>query len=102
MILADIKSAYLQGKSLDRKVVVITPAEANDNGSVLLLESLVDGSRLFYLELKNKLEKLGMNKVSGDPGMFTMQFDGKLVGIVCCHVDDLFMAGNDDFIKTES
>ena len=100
VISADIKSAFLQRKSLDRKVFVIPPAESNDNGSLWLLEKaaygLVDGSRLFYLELKTKLEKLGLKEVSGDPGMFTMHLDGKLVGIVCCHVDDLFMAGNDD------
>ena len=101
IISADIKSAFLQGKSLNRKVYVLPPSEANNNGKLWLLEKaaygLIDGSRLFYLELKGKLEKLGMKDVSGDPGMFTMHKDGKLTGIVCSHVDDLFMAGNVNF-----
>ena len=96
IISADIKSAFLQGKSLNRKVYVLPPPEANNNGKLWLLEKaaygLIDGSRLFYLELKGKLEKLGMKEVSGDPGMFTKHQDGKLTGIVCSHVDDLFMA----------
>ena len=53
----------------------------------------MDGLRLFYLELKEKLLKLGMSEVSGDSALFTMQKDGKLIGLVCSHVDDLFMAG---------
>jgi hypothetical protein len=101
VISADIKSAFLQGKSLDRKVYVVPPPEANEDGKLWLLEKaaygLVDGSRLFYLELKSKLEKLGLKEVSGDPGLFTMHQGGKLVGIVCIHVDDLFIAGNKGF-----
>ena len=101
IISADIKSAFLQGKSLDRKVYVIPPAEANASGVLWQLEKaaygLVDGSRLFYLELKEKLENLGMREVSGEPGLFTYHKDGKLVGIICSHVDDLFIAGNNFF-----
>ena len=47
---------------------------------------LIDGSRMFYLQLKNNLEKAGMRK-------------GKLIGLVCSHVDDFFMAGNNNFRK---
>ena len=95
---ADIKSAFLQGQSLDRKVYVVPPVEANESGKLWLLNKaaygLIDGSRRFYLELKSKLETLGLKEVSGDPGLFTMHKAGKLVGIICLHVDDLFMAGN--------
>lgn len=101
IISGDIKSAFLQGKSLDRKVFVIPPVEANEKGVLWLLEKgaygLMDGSRLFYLELKEKLESLGMRAVSGDSALFTKHKDGKLIGLVCVHVDDLFMAGNSDF-----
>ena len=80
IISADIKSAFLQGKSLDRKVYVVPPAEANTSGVLWQLEKaaygLVDGSSLFYLELKSKLENLGMREVSGEPGLFTFHKDG--------------------------
>ena len=97
----DIKSAFLQGKSLDRKVFVLPPPEANLKGKLWRLNKaaygLIDGSRLFYLELKEKLEELGMKNVSGDPALFTCHKDGKLEGIVCLHVDDLLMAGSKKF-----
>ena len=38
IVSADIKSAFLQGKSLDRKVYVIPPAEAKEEGNLWLLE----------------------------------------------------------------
>ena len=65
---------------------------------------LIDGSRMFYLEFKEKLEKLGMKTLSGDPAFFTLHKHDKLIGLVCVHVDDLFMAGNEAFkeiIKTQ-
>ena len=101
LVSADIKSAFLQGKSLQRKVFVIPPPEANQDGKLWLLEKaaygLVDGSRLFYLELKDRLEKVGMREVSGNSALFTMHVDGKPIGLVCSHVDDLLMAGDSQF-----
>ena len=100
---ADIKSAFLQGRSLDRQVYVIPPKEAQQEGILWLLEKgaygLLDGSRLFYLELKDKLLELGMKRVSGDLALFTLHVDGKFCGFICTHVDDLLMAGNDQFQK---
>ena len=58
LVSADIKSAFLQGKTLERKVFVVPPTEAKQNGKLWLLEKgaygLVDGSRLFYLQIKWK------------------------------------------------
>ena len=55
LVSGDIKSAFLQGMSLDRQVYVVPPMEANEPGKLWLLEKgaygLLDGSRLFYLEL---------------------------------------------------
>jgi hypothetical protein len=46
---ADIKSAFLQGKSLERDVFVIPPVEAKQKGNLWLLQKaaygLLDGSR---------------------------------------------------------
>ena len=57
----DIKSAFLQGRDLDRNVLVVPPPEANEKGKLWLLKraayGLIDGSRLFYMELKDKLEQ---------------------------------------------
>ena len=100
---ADIKAAFLQGKTLDRNVFVIPPVEAEEKGMLWLMKKaaygLIDGSRLFYLEMKHKLEKLGMKVVSGDPALFTLHRKGKLIGLACLHVDDLLLAGNSEFKK---
>ena len=104
LLSGDIKSAFLQGMALKREVFVIPPPEADESGQLWLLEKaaygLMDGSRLFYLEMKKVLEKLGMTALSGDPAFFTFHTKGKLVGFVCLHVDDLLMAGNTQFEKT--
>ena len=100
---ADIKSAFLQGRSLERDVYVVPPPEAKQDGKLWLLNKaaygLIDGSRLFYLQLKDKLESIGMREVSGNSALFTMHLKGKLIGLVSSHVDDLFMAGNKQFKK---
>ena len=97
----DIKSAFLQGKSLDREVFVLPPPEAKLKGKLWKLKKaaygLIDGARLFYLELRETLIKLGLKNVSGDPALFTYHKDGKLEGFVCFHVDDLFVAGSSAF-----
>ena len=101
LLSGDIKSAFLQGMSLQRKVYVVPPPEANEEGNLWLLEKaaygLIDGSRLFYLEMKKTLESLGMKALSGDAAFFTLHNDGHLIGFVCLHVDDLLMAGNNHF-----
>ena len=101
VISGDIKSAFLQGRCLDRDVFVIPPAEANQSGKLWLMQKaaygLVDGSRMFYLELKDKLERIGMKTVSGDPALFSYHQAGKLSGLVCVHVDDLLVLGNESF-----
>ena len=101
LLSGDIKSAFLQGKSLQRLVYVVPPPEANEEGKLWLLEKgaygLIDGSRLFYLELKKSLETLGMKALSSDSAFFTLHKDGKLIGFVGIHVDDLLMCGNSLF-----
>ena len=102
IISADVKSAFLQGKSLDRNVFVVPPVEANQHGKLWLLKKgaygLVDGSRLFYLKMKSELEGIGMKELSGAPAVFTKHSDdGELIGIICVHVDDNLIMGNNDF-----
>ena len=90
LLSGDIKSAFLQGQSLQRLVYVLPPPEAEEKGSLWLLEKgaygLIDGSRLFFLELKKALENLGMRALSGDSAFFTYHKDGKLIGFVCINL----------------
>ena len=99
----DIKSAYLQGNILNRKVFVRPPKEANSNGKLwLLLQAaygIVDGGRLFYLKLSETLCELGMHRVHSDGALFTYVKDGKFHGLVTTHSDDLILAGDNIFEK---
>ena len=97
----DIKSAYLQGKDLDREKYVRPPPEANIVGKLWLLNKaaygVLDGGRLFYLRLADELLKLGLHKVHSDGALFTFVKNGRLHGLVASHVDDLLMAGDATF-----
>ena len=97
----DIKSAFLEGKSLERQIYVSPPAEANRVGKLWLLKQaaygILDGGRKFYLKLSETLESLGLHKVHADGALFTFVKDGKLHGLVASHVDDLLIAGDDVF-----
>ena len=98
----DIKSAFLQGQELRRDVYIKPPRESSaEQGIVWKLKhglyGLKDGARQFYLSVKEELFKLGCKMCEIDPAMFFVHKDGKLSGIICCHVDDFLHAGNEYF-----
>ena len=86
---------------MNREVFVRPPKEANVKNKLWLLlqgaYGIVDGGRLFYLKLSEKLLKLGMHRVHSDWAMFTYVRNGKLHGLVTTHSDDLILAGDDIF-----
>ena len=98
----DIKSAYLQGKDLERSIYVRPPPEAMTTKLWLLKKAaygVLDGGRLFYLRLEEELEKLGLHKVHAEGALFTYVKDDVFHGFVLSHVDDLLMGGDETFTK---
>lgn len=100
----DIKSAFLQGKQLDREVYVKPPSESNTPSGMVWklrhgLYGLKDGARQFYLTVREELIRLGCEQSKLDPAVFTLMENGDMQGIICCHVDDFFHAGNEIFEK---
>ena len=97
----DIKSAYLQGQDLERDILVRPPAEFEKHGKIWRLKKaaygVLDGGRLFYLKLKEELDKLCLHKVHTDGALFTFVKDGMFHGFVACHVEDLLMRGDKIF-----
>ena len=67
---ADIKSAYLQGRKLERQIFVKPPPEAGVEGKLWLLlqgaYGIMDGGRLFYLQMTDTLESLGCHRIHSD------------------------------------
>ena len=99
----DIKSAYLQGVEMEREVFVQPPKEAALNGKIWKLKKgaygILDGGRLFYLKLAEKLRELGLHEVHSDGAVFTYVIGGRLQGLIISNVDDLLLIGNEKFDK---
>ena len=96
----DIKSAFLQGRELDREVFIKPPKEAKTDKLWLLrrcLYGLNDAARQFYLNLKQNLIALGLKNSSLDPSLFYMHRDGKLCGVLVTHIDDFLHCGDEEF-----
>ena len=88
----DIKSAFLQGKFLQRNIYVISPKEAGVENKLWKLKrgvyGLNDAARMWYFAVYELLGKLGCFHSSVDYGIFMLHIDGKLAGILISHVDD--------------
>ena len=96
----DVKAAYLQGKSINRDLYVWPPPEYN-NGNIWKLRKtvygLVDAARAWYTTVKETLLGLNMKMCALDQSLFYMQREGKLIGLICIHVDDFFWCGETIF-----
>jgi len=96
----DISAAFLQGKEIDRVVLIRPPPEYKKPGVIWKLKKglygLKEASRLWYEELSDDLEKHGGVKITGDPGCFLFHHNGEFVAFVLLHVDDIFISGEDD------
>lgn len=98
----DIKSAFLQGKEIDREVYITPPKEANVSKDTIwklrhCLYGLNDAARQFYKSVVECLQDLGCKQSTLDPALFTMMENGELIGIIACHVDDFLHAGTATF-----
>ena len=102
---SDVKSAFLQGKLLDRKVTIIPPKEAQvEKGKLWQLQvalyGLDDASLQFFLKCKEVLLKLDCVQSTFDPALFMKYENSRLIGIIATHVDDFIHAGNEKFRAT--
>ena len=99
----DIKSAFLQGMTLDRDVFISPPKEADLDGSKIwklnwCIYGLNDGARKFYLSVQEHLLlKCGCEQSVRDPALFLYRTHGVLRGMICCHADDFLHAGDEQF-----
>ena len=99
----DIKSAFLQGKEIDRSVFIKPPPEANTDKLWELRKcvyGLADAPRKWHIKLKEELQKSGATQSKYDEGLFFVRKDNQLIGILSCHVDDILWGGTPAFEKT--
>ena len=95
-----MKSAYLQGKPIERDVFLRPPPEF-DEGLLWQLNKtvygLTDAARQWYLRLREELLGLGMSISPLDPALFSWHCNGKIQGILCLYVDDILWSGTSSF-----
>ena len=95
----DIKSAFLQGKEVGRDIFIRPPKEANVSpGWIWRLKKTVyglnDGSRQFYLPVREFLISCGCEVSTVDPSVFFYMHAGELFGVIVSHVDDFLHSGS--------
>ena len=95
-----MKTASLQGRKTERIVYLHPPAEANTSKVWKLQKcvyGLADASRYWYLHVREELLKLGAKISSLDPGLFYWLENNTLIGVLACHVDDIW--GENQYFK---
>ena len=98
----DVKTAFLQGKNIERTVYVRPPKEAMTTKVWKLKKcvyGLADASRYWYLKLREELIKLGAKPTRLDQGIFTWHHNNIQIGIMVCYVDDVMWGGEPSFIN---
>lgn len=98
----DIRSAFLQGRVLERDVFIKPPEEAGvKDGRIWKLRKclygLADASRQFYISVREVLLKSGCKHSIYDASFFFFKSDRGLEGIIVSHIDDFLHAGTDIF-----
>ena len=101
----DIKSAFLQGKELDRTVYIRPPKEARTKEKRVVwklqkcLYGLSDASRQFYMAVRDVLITCNCKQSSVEPSLFYLLDKNRhLRGALVSHIDD-FLHGGDAFFE---
>ena len=96
----DIKTAFLQGKPLEREIFIPSPT-GNVKGKLWKLlkpvYGLQDAPKQWYLKVKTELIKAGLTVCPFEPALFIWSNDGNCAGLICLHVDDFLWVGTPDF-----
>src|SRR5215469_313935 len=98
----DIRTAYLQGDQMKRRVWVRPPKEARIGGSWELQKTvygLKDSARMWYEKVVKIIRDLRGERSKLEPAMFYWSEKGKLIGIMCIHVDDFCFGETEKFLK---
>ena len=98
----DVYAAFLQGKPIERDLYIEPPKEYKKDGFIWKAKKhiygLVDAPRAWYETLTEFLSETGMSVCKYDKMLFYQNDEnGKLRGLIVCHVDDFLYGGTNDF-----
>ena len=95
-----MKTGFLQRRKIER-IVYLHPTTEVNTSKVWKLQKcvygLADASRYWYLHVREELLKLGAKISSLDPGLFYWLENNTLIGVLACHVDDIW--GENQYFK---
>ena len=99
----DVRSAFLQGKEIERTVYVNPPSEAKQPFVIWKLKKAVyglgDAARNWYDSILKEMMEIGCKKSLYEDALFYLKENDKLLGMMATHVDDFLNAGNAIFNK---
>ena len=97
----DVRSAFLQGKYLERTVYVDPPNEMKKPFTIWKLNKAVygleDAARKWYESVLQEMLKIGCTKSKFEAALFYFKKNDKLMGMSATHVDDFLNCGNQVF-----
>ena len=97
----DVRAAFLQGFPIDRELYLKPPADIEEKGYLWKLlkcpYGLNDAPRAWYCRVRSELEQLEISCSIYDEAFFHCRLEGKLIGLMVIHVDDIFYGGNSRF-----
>ena len=97
----DVKGAFLQGKEIDRMVIIRPPKEAKTPKLWQLVKcayGLADAPRCWYLRIREELLSLNAQPSKLDNGIFFF-YEDDLLGLVILYVDDIMWSGIEAYMK---
>ena len=104
----DVEKAFLQGKRLERELLVIPPEEAGLAQNTLwrlktAAYGLTDAAQHWYQTFKSHLLDLGLKCSTIEPAIFYLKDVNSFIkGRLVTHVDDFLFAGNEEFTRLMS
>lgn len=103
----DFLSAFLQGKWLDRSVIIAPPDEFGvPEGTVWRIKKpiygLVSAPKAWYDALFEICEEEGLDSEVSDEGVMRLRKNGEIVGILAIHVDDAIGGGTSELNRVMS
>ena len=97
----DFKTAFLQGRPINKDIYIKPPREVSIEGKILRLcktaYGLVNAARNWFLSVKEELLKLGCKQSHLDKAVFRWYYQEKLEGVILLHVDDFVLTGSNLF-----
>ena len=103
----DIKNAYFSGKSVDREIYLEQPRGGLPGllprqllRAKKAIYGFAEAARLFWLALREHLLSDGWVESKLEPALFYLRQQGRLVGILVTHVDDLEGGVNEKVINS--